>query len=89
MSGAQIHGKVATAAEHLGGEFNVTLKGVPRVILHLPPCKVSLVYLATSNQWKVFWPFPAKEQERRYFDNMDAVERFVNDVKTTGRMPDC
>jgi len=37
--------------------------------------KISVVYLAATNQWKAFYPFPADKQERRYFDKMnDLIE---------------
>jgi hypothetical protein len=32
--------------------------------------KISVVYLASSQQWKAFWPFPATEQRKEYFTTL-------------------
>lgn len=70
---------VRDAAYLLGGEFDTTQAGVPRIILRLGPIKASVVYVARSDQWKMFTPFPSDgNQTREYFGSfrelVDAVK---------------
>ena len=67
MKSEDIVQHVKEHAEALGGEFNLTQKGVPRIIMTGKEMKISLVYVARSNIWKAFYPYPSKNQERKYF----------------------
>ena len=66
-------------AEILKGEFNLTQKGVPRIIMTGKSMKISLVYAAQSKMWKAFYPYPAKNQERKYFSTSQELVRFLHD----------
>jgi len=77
---------VKYVAHLLGGEYNLSRSGVPRILFHNEKCSASLVYVAHDNQWKIFYPYPSIEQERIYFSkNKDMVDwlyerGFIKDV---------
>lgn len=66
-------------AKTLGGEFNLTRKGVPRIIMTGRDMKMSLVYAARSDVWKAFFPYPAKKQERKYFNTTNDLILFLTE----------
>jgi len=61
---------VESVAECLCGEFNLTEDNVPRIIFKGSKHKISVVYLARSQHWKAFYPFPSNEQKKEYFGTM-------------------
>lgn len=63
---------IQSVADCLGGEYNLTSDDVPRIIFTTEDGtnKISVVYLASSNQWKAFYPFPAAVQSKEYFKNI-------------------
>jgi hypothetical protein len=69
---------VKKASEVLNAEFNIAPKGAPRIIIRLRDFKASAVFISRSNQWKLFYPFPAREQKRLYFSSFDELERYVD-----------
>ena len=77
MNPEDINKFVEDFAYELGGEFNVTANGVPRIIMKGREMKISLVYVAKSNVWKAFFPFPSAEQERKYFENSEQLVQFL------------
>lgn len=70
---------VENAAKVLNGEFNITRNGAARFILILPVSgiKVSIVFLPSTGQWKIFKPFPAVDQERIYFRDFKELKAYV------------
>jgi len=77
MNPEEIVQRVKYYAEALGGEFNLTPKGVPRIIINGADMKLSLVYVARSNIWKAFLPYPSNKQEKEYFQTTDALVDFL------------
>lgn len=78
---AKVHDLVRKTASLVGGEFDVTKAGTPRIILQLPQFKCSVVYISRTGQWKLFFPFPAPAQEQRkmYFEGFDDFYTFVKE----------
>ena len=85
---------VECVAVCLGGEYDLTSGGVPRIIFECAymrtdkdgasidnrPMKISVVYLASSNQWKAFWPFPSDEQQKQYFKTISNLVEWLYDM---------
>ena len=66
-------------ASYTNGEYDETDSGAPRVIVQGTYNKFSLVYIARSNKWKVFWPFPCtdKPQNKQYFNNSEDMYKYL------------
>lgn len=81
--GIQIREYVKTVAENSGGRYNETVGGVPRIIFDLGDKVLgSAVYMSQKKQWKIFWPFPAQIQEKKYFDSDAALIAYVIERQT-------
>lgn len=68
---------VKGCAEVLNGEYAETLNGVPRIIFQGKDYKISVVYVARTNQWKAFYPFPSSKQKRKYFKDIHELSHFL------------
>lgn len=70
---------VKNAAFVIGGTFDVTNTGVPRIIYKKELFSCSVVYCANSRIWKIFHPFPKKRenQKRIYFNNLQEVKEYL------------
>ena len=79
MNSEEINNFVQLFADELGGEFNVTENGVPRIIMKGSEMKISLVYVAKSNIWKAFHPFPSSNQTREYFESSEQLVKFLQE----------
>lgn len=77
MNSIDIKKKINTAAVFLDGDYSETNSGVPRIIYKRTNVSASIVYVAKSNQWKAFYPFPANNQKKIYFDNLDQVKGWL------------
>jgi hypothetical protein len=79
---------VKRVADLVGGEYNVSPGGTPRIIVTIGRVKCSCVYISRSGQWKVFFPFPAaaQDQEKMYFEDLISFVQFVN--KNNGKGED-
>ena len=71
---------VESVAECLCGEFELTNDGVPRIIFQGKDFAISVVYVAHSQQWKAFYPFPAMEQSKAYFPEIKELIRWLLDM---------
>jgi len=73
---------VECVAVCLGGEYDLTSGDVPRIIFTTKArdLKISVVYLASSNQWKAFWPFPSDEQQKQYFKTISNLVEWLYDM---------
>lgn len=79
MNPQEIVEHVQHFAEILDGEFNLSPKGVPRIIMTGEQIKISLVYVAKSDIWKAFFPYPSSKQERKYFESHIAMLSFLRE----------
>ena len=79
MNPNEIVEHVKSYAETLGGEFNLTPKGVPRIIMTGATEKISLVFVAKSNIWKAFYPYPSDDQQRKYFKSRAELISFLHE----------
>ena len=68
---------VKNLAPFVNGNYDETAEGVPRIIVQGKDYKLSIIFVANSHQWKVFFPFPAEEQTKLYFDNTDLLKDFL------------
>ncbi len=84
MDKANIIQTVKKAAFLLDGEFDTTRSGVPRIILRLGDIKASVVFVARSDQWKMFSPFPSDgNQKREYFKTFPQLVNAVAERRRT------
>jgi hypothetical protein len=74
---SKIKSIVKDTANLLNGKYDETVDGVPRIIISGTYNTFSIVYVARSGEWKVFYPFPADvdKQKKIYF-------KFTEDLKT-------
>jgi hypothetical protein len=79
MRSDEIKKMMKDCAGVVSAEYNESRTGVPRIIVDLGECKASIIYVNKEDRWKLFWPFPAKNQIRVYFDNFKQVTEYVHD----------
>ena len=79
MNPQKITNLVKYTAHQIGGEFNITSGGVPRIIYKGKDISFSIVYIARINKWKIFFPFPAEhdEQKKEYFEDIEKLKSFL------------
>lgn len=75
----QIKELIKKTALYLNGEYNETTGGVPRIIVSGTFHKFSVVYVAKADKWKVFFPFPAtdEQQSKEYFNCTEDLFRYL------------
>lgn len=70
---------IHAVADCLHGEYDLTSDGVPRIIFtNNSGMKIAVVFLASSQQWKAFYPFPAVEQTKKYFTNAGELANWLH-----------
>jgi hypothetical protein len=73
--------KVQSIAALISGEYSETIVGVPRIIYRSKKLTLSIVYISRTNKWKAFYPYPANDQKRKYFDSLVELLNFLERVK--------
>lgn len=60
------------------GTVRISKQGVPHITVRRNNITYSICYFYRSNTWRVFFPYPAKEQEKISFNNFDDTVQYIN-----------
>lgn len=62
-----------------GSRLRVSQRGVPHLVVPRGLRSFSVTYFASTDTWKVFWPWPTygRQQRSRSFHSDGAVVRFL------------
>lgn len=85
---------IVSKLEHLvlrlpGAYLRWSARKVPHIVVSSTPYDLSVCYFASTNQWRVFWPYPSwgRTQNKQTFYSVEAAVEFV--VKGWDRMWSC
>lgn len=61
-------------------ELRILQRGVPHLVVHWEPFKLSVCYFGRRHIFKVFWPYPSGYGRQRY-EKFRTVAEVVNYIK--------
>jgi len=76
--------RVRTSARLLGGEFCVSKRGTPHVLVEIDEgVEASVCYFASSKTWRVYYPFglERRHQEVTTHNTIEEVETRLQEIE--------
>lgn len=75
--------RMSEVARRLNGEYRVSRRGVPHVLITRGGVTYSVCYFKRSNLYRVFYPYGSSNQERRDFATLDDLTGFFDHMGVT------